>query len=69
MKRPGIVLGTLVGLLVTLAIVVSGTAEAQPPLQTGEDESCITCHTSQETLQELAVEPEEEGEALSEGEG
>ena len=69
MKRPGIVLGLLSGLLVALAIIVGGTAQAQPPLQTSEDDNCITCHTSKETLQELAVEPEEEGEELSEGEG
>ena len=61
----------LAGLLVAIAIVVAGTAQAQPApvsalLQTG-DENCITCHTSKETLQELATEPEEED--LSEGEG
>jgi hypothetical protein len=32
-----------------------------------DDSACITCHTSQETLQALAV--EEEVEELSEGEG
>jgi hypothetical protein len=67
MKRPGIVLGLLSGLLVALAIIVGGTAQAQPPLQTGADDNCITCHTDKETLQALAVEPEEE--ELSEGEG
>jgi len=33
-----------------------------------DDSACITCHTSQETLQTLAVE-EEVAESLSEGEG
>ena len=31
-------------------------------------DNCVACHTDQEQLQELAVEPEEE-ESLSEGEG
>ena len=43
-----------------------------PPSQesiAGTDSSnCIACHTNQEALQELAVEPEET-ESLSEGEG
>jgi len=33
-----------------------------------DSSNCIACHTDQEQLQELAVEPEEE-ERLSEGEG
>jgi hypothetical protein len=33
-----------------------------------DSSTCIACHTSQETLQALAVEPEE-AESLSEGEG
>ena len=33
-----------------------------------DSSSCIVCHTDQETLKALAVEPEE-GESLSEGEG
>jgi hypothetical protein len=33
-----------------------------------DSSNCIDCHTAKETLQELAVEPEEE-ESLSEGEG
>ncbi len=71
MKR--ITIGLLSGLLAmsaVVAVVVADTAKAQPIpayLQT-EGESCITCHTSRETLQALAVEPEEE-EELSEGEG
>ncbi|MGD8397465.1 MAG: hypothetical protein PVG11_01275 [Anaerolineae bacterium] len=43
-----------------------------PPTNTPEivdDSACITCHTSQETLQALAVEEEDPGEELSEGEG
>ena len=72
MKRFNVVLGLIAGLLVMAAIVATGTAEAQPklatPLQTGDD-NCIACHTSKELLQELAVEPEDEGEELSEGEG
>ena len=72
MRRPGVVLGILSGLLVMAAVVLAGTAQAQPmqaPLLQADDESCVTCHTSKETLQELAVEPEDEGEELSEGEG
>ena len=68
MRRARIVLGLLSGLLVALAIVLAGTAEAQPALQTGDGENCVACHTDKATLQELAVEPEEE-EELSEGEG
>jgi cytoskeletal protein RodZ len=34
-----------------------------------DDSACITCHTSQETLEALAVEEEDPGEELSEGEG
>jgi hypothetical protein len=34
-----------------------------------DDESCVTCHTSEEVLKALATEPEESGEGLSEGEG
>ena len=40
-----------------------------PAERIGVDSSnCIVCHTDQETLQLLAIEPEEE-ETLSEGEG
>ncbi|HIQ01655.1 MAG TPA: hypothetical protein EYH30_05945 [Anaerolineales bacterium] len=43
-----------------------------PPLEleplTVNSDNCVACHTDQEQLQELAVEPEEE-EHLSEGEG
>ena len=42
------------------------------PTRTGverpDDSGCVACHTSQEDLQELAEEPEQE-ESLSEGEG
>jgi mono/diheme cytochrome c family protein len=71
MKR--ITMGLLPGLLAMATVVVAlmtGAAKAQPIsayLQT-EGENCVVCHTSKETLQELAVEPEEE-EELSEGEG
>ena len=72
MRKPGVVLGILSGVLVMAAVVLAGTAQAQsmqaPSLQ-ADDESCVTCHTSKETLQELAVEPEDAGEELSEGEG
>jgi mono/diheme cytochrome c family protein len=71
MKRTGVVLGLLSGLLVALAIIAAGdaslTAQAQPALQ-ADGENCVTCHTDKAILQELAVEPEEE-EELSEGEG
>jgi hypothetical protein len=72
MRKPGVVLGILSGLLVMAAVVLAGTAEARPmqsPSLQADDENCVTCHTSKETLQELAVEPEDEGEELSEGEG
>lgn len=73
MRKPGVVLGILSGLLVMAAVVLAGsTVEAQPvqsPSLQADDENCVTCHTSKETLQELAVEPEAEGEELSEGEG
>ena len=62
-KRTGIVLGLLLGAVVIVAFALTGTVAAQ----TGEGESCVTCHTDKATLQELAVEPEED--ALSEGEG
>ena len=68
MRRTRIVLGLFLGLLVILTIVAAGTAEAQPALQDGDGENCVACHTDKETLQALAVEPEEE-EELSEGEG
>ena len=71
MKRTGIVLGLLSGLLVALAIIAASgaplTAQAQPAFQS-DGENCVACHTDKETLQALAVEPEEE-EELSEGEG
>ncbi|MCP4537457.1 MAG: hypothetical protein GY832_09955 [Chloroflexi bacterium] len=69
MRKTITMLALLTGLVMLITITtITSTAEAQPALQTGNDENCITCHTSMETLQELAVEPEE-GEALSEGEG
>lgn len=34
-----------------------------------DDSGCITCHTSEDVLKQLAKEPEESGESLSEGEG
>ena len=68
MRKIGIALGLLCGLLVLVIATATGTAEARPVRQTDSDENCITCHTSRETLEELAVEPEDE-EELSEGEG
>ena len=69
MKRKGSMLALLTGLLMVIAIaVMTGTAEAQPALQASDGENCVACHTDKETLQALAVEPEEE-EELSEGEG
>ena len=69
MRKAVSILGLLVGLLVMLAVPTAGVAGPPPisHLQNG-DETCITCHTNQETLQALAEEPEEE-EELSEGEG
>ena len=67
MKRTRIILGLMTVLLVALAITAAQVAEAQPALQ-ADDENCVTCHTDKETLQALAVEPEDE-EELSEGEG
>ncbi len=71
MKKSSIMLGLILGLLTTLAVITASntplTAQAQPALQ-ADGENCITCHTDKETLQALAVEPEE-GEELSEGEG
>ena len=64
-RRTGIVLGLLLGAVVIIALALTGTVAAQ----TGEGENCVTCHTDKGILQELAVEPEEEGEELSEGEG
>jgi hypothetical protein len=70
-KKTSIALGLLAGLLVAFAMIASGasslTAQAHPALQS-EGENCITCHTDKETLQALAVEPEDT-EELSEGEG
>jgi hypothetical protein len=44
------------------------TPEPVPVLETGKDDSaCVNCHTDEERLKELAVEPEEE--ELSSGEG
>jgi len=67
MKRTIVILGLLTALLATFAITAAQVAEAQPALQ-ADDENCVTCHTDKETLQALAVEPEDE-EELSEGEG
>jgi len=70
MRRIGIVLGLLLGAAAIVVLALTGaaplTAEAQPALQAG-GENCVACHTDKETLQALAVEPEEE--ELSEGEG
>ena len=63
-RRTGIALGLLLGVVVIIALALAGTVAAQ----TGDGENCVACHTDKETLQELAVEPEEE-EELSEGEG
>lgn len=68
MRRIGIVLSLLLGAAAILALALTGTAEAQPALQDGDGENCVACHTDKETLQALAVEPEE-AEELSEGEG
>jgi mono/diheme cytochrome c family protein len=69
MRRTGSLRAVLAGLLmVVIAAAATGTAEARLAFQSSDDENCITCHTSKETLQEMAVEPEE-GEELSEGEG
>jgi hypothetical protein len=71
MKRSIIMLGLILGLLAALAVIAASnalpTALAQPALQS-DGENCVACHTDKATLQELAVEPEEE-EELSEGEG
>ena len=59
----------LSGLLLIAMLVVVGATQAKPALAAppfqGSDENCLACHTSKTTLQELAVEPEEE-ESLSE---
>ena len=67
MRRLGIALGVLLVCLLAGASIAAGIAECQPSLQSGDDGNCIDCHTDAATLQELAVEPEEE--ELSEGEG
>ena len=71
MKRSSILLSLTLGLLAVIAVIVASnapsTVQAQPALQS-DDENCVTCHTDQQALQALAVEPEEE-EELSEGEG
>ncbi len=71
MKRSSTLLGLILGLLAAIAVVAASiappTAQAQPALQ-ADGENCVSCHTDKETLQALAVEPEEE-EELSEGEG
>ena len=49
-----------------------GEGEATPEpgdASAADDSSCVACHTDEETLRALAVEPEEGGEELSEGEG
>ncbi|MBN1178683.1 MAG: hypothetical protein JXD18_05700 [Anaerolineae bacterium] len=67
MKRIGVVLGVLAALIVVGAGITSGVVESQPPLQSGGDEYCVSCHTDADALVALAVEPETE--ELSEGEG
>jgi len=66
-----------------MAVVGAQVGEEVPPVQAAarfplpppeqeaivvNSDNCVACHTDQEQLQELAVEPEEE-ESLSEGEG
>jgi len=72
MRRIGIVLSLLLGAAAIAALALTSAAplvaKAHPALQAGDGENCVACHTDKETLQELAVEPEEE-EELSEGEG
>jgi hypothetical protein len=71
MKRSSILLSLTLGLLAVIAVIAASNApsmvQAQPALQ-ADGENCVACHTDQEALQALAVEPEEE-EELSEGEG
>jgi hypothetical protein len=53
-------------------VVEEGGGEATPEPEdasAADDSSCVACHTDEETLRALAVEPEEGGEELSEGEG
>jgi hypothetical protein len=70
MRKAISILGLLVGLLVVLIVPTTGVAGSPPPAPSlqDSDDSCIACHTNQETLEALAVEPEDE-EGLSEGEG
>jgi hypothetical protein len=45
---------------------------AAPPRQEAEvvdDQTCVDCHTNEETLKAVAAQEEEGGEALSSGEG
>ena len=53
----------------TTSTVVSTTAPAPPVLVStaGDSSNCVDCHTNQESLQAMAVEPVEE--SLNEGEG
>ncbi|MBN1178702.1 MAG: hypothetical protein JXD18_05795 [Anaerolineae bacterium] len=67
MKRTGLIVGLLIGMLALIVVTAAGVAEAQPAAQ-ADDESCLSCHTNQEVLVALAV-TEEGGEELSEGEG
>jgi len=46
----------------------TATPTEEPTPEPIDDSACITCHTSQETLQALTEEPEQT-ESLSEGEG
>ena len=46
----------------------TATPTEEPTPEVVDDSGCVTCHTSQETLQALAVEPEAP-EVESEGEG
>jgi outer membrane biosynthesis protein TonB len=46
----------------------TATPTEEPTPEPVDDSGCITCHTDEETLKALAVEPEA-AESLSEGEG
>lgn len=46
-----------------------GTPDATATPEVAEDANCVECHSSQETLETLAVEEEHAGESLSSGEG
>ncbi len=46
-----------------------GTPDATATPEVAEDANCQDCHSNQEVLEQLAVEEEAAGEALSSGEG